>query len=51
MTEATEDGAAPAEHVPDNKDVWLVIPVYNEAQVIADVVEHDYDAFELSKAE
>jgi glycosyltransferase involved in cell wall biosynthesis len=31
---------APPVDVPDNKDVWLVIPVYNEAQVIADVVEH-----------
>ena len=37
--------AAPAAPTPDNKDVWLVIPVYNEAQVIADVVEHARKTF------
>ncbi|SHN46094.1 Glycosyl transferase family 2 [Cryptosporangium aurantiacum] len=35
----------PGGHGPDNKDVWLVIPVYNEAQVIADVVEHARQTF------
>ncbi|MFB9322533.1 glycosyltransferase family 2 protein [Cryptosporangium minutisporangium] len=36
---------APVGRREDHKDVWLVIPVYNEAQVIADVVEHARQTF------
>jgi len=31
--------------VADQSDVWLVVPVYNEAQVIGDVVRHALETF------
>lgn len=31
---------SPGGSQPDNHDVWVVIPVYNEQQVIAEVAEH-----------
>jgi glycosyltransferase involved in cell wall biosynthesis len=55
MAESTAPEAEPtlngARRIPDepavhdNKDVWLVIPVYNEAQVIAEVVENARKTF------
>lgn len=31
--------------MPDNTDIWLVVPVYNEGPVIADVVRHARKTF------
>jgi glycosyltransferase involved in cell wall biosynthesis len=39
------DAAAGRHREHDNKDVWVVIPVFNESQVIGDVVEHVRQTF------
>jgi glycosyltransferase involved in cell wall biosynthesis len=41
----TKPDSVPGDEVKDYQDTWLVIPVYNEGQVIADVVEQALKVF------